>query len=119
MAKTDSLTRTFTLLEAAAAAGERCPQASPHGPLANNRDISPLCHAGRIRSEIYAHNWRVVTILEGPHKGKHTALPPGAPSRPWKITDESGARTRGGGRVDTGSSKRQQPSKPRLLSPTK
>lgn len=65
----------FRLLEAAAAAGERCPQSNPHGPM-SSESIAALIEAGRIKSEVYAHNWRVVTILDGPHKGRKTAPPP-------------------------------------------
>ena len=66
----------FKRLETAAANGERCPMSNPHGPIQSG-SISALFEANRIRSEVYMHNWRVVTILEGPHKGKATASPPG------------------------------------------
>jgi hypothetical protein len=66
------LDRNFKLLENAAVAGERCPQTKPHGPIANGA-ISMLIKAKRIRSEVYRSNYRVVTILEGPYKGKSTA----------------------------------------------
>ena len=65
----------FCELEAAAIAGKRCPQSWPHGPLRSG-SVSALVELGRIRSEVYAKNWRVVTILEGPHKGKSTESPP-------------------------------------------
>jgi hypothetical protein len=66
----------FRLLENAASVGERCPQTYPHGPIGANA-ITKLVAAGRIRSEVYRYNYRVVTILVGPHKGKSTA--PAAP----------------------------------------
>lgn len=62
----------FKLLEAAAIVGERCPQSHPHGPI-DSGAISELIEAKRIRSEVYAFNYRVVTILVGPHKAKSTA----------------------------------------------
>lgn len=70
----------FRLLEAAAVAGERCPQNQPFGPI-HSYSIRTLVNAKRIRSETYGLNWRRVVILEGPHKGKATAPPPngGAP----------------------------------------
>jgi hypothetical protein len=78
-----ALDRNFALLEAAAVAGERCPQTSPHGPI-DPGAISELFKAGRIRSEVYVTNYRVVTILVGPHAGKSTArLGPWA--MPWRI----------------------------------
>ena len=72
----DWLDRNFKLLEDAAVAGERCPQTHPHGPIDVNA-ITELVAAKRIRSEVYRSNYRVVTILAGPHKGKTTA--PAAP----------------------------------------
>jgi hypothetical protein len=70
------LDRDFQLLVAAAIAGERCPQNTPHGPL-HDGSISALVEEGRIRSEVYALNFRRVTILVGDHKGKSTANEPG------------------------------------------
>jgi hypothetical protein len=77
------LDKAFATLEAAAIAGERCPQAPPHG---NMRPEYPrdLARAGRIKIEIYMHNWRVVTIMEGPNKGKHTLLPSRA-GKPYRV----------------------------------
>lgn len=77
--------RDFALLEAAAAAGERCPQSRPHGPL-NPASTGHLAREGRIRVEIFAHNWRVVTIMDGPHKGKQTmATPHKGSEKPYKV----------------------------------
>lgn len=78
------LDREFALLESAAANGERCPQSVPHGPL-NSSVTGALARSGRIRIEIFAHNWRVVTLLDGPHKGKQTMPTPHKGSRrPYK-----------------------------------
>lgn len=81
----ENLDREFALLESAAANGERCPQSIPHGPL-NSAVTGALARAGRIRIEIFAHNWRVVTLMDGPHKGKQTMPTPHKGSRrPYKI----------------------------------
>lgn len=75
--------KDFALLVDAAVAGARCPQTSPHGPLASG-SVSVLIAAGKIRSEVYKHNYRVVTILVGPHKGKTTA--PADPGlKPYRV----------------------------------
>lgn len=67
--------RDFHLIEAAAAVGDRCPHNWPHGPL-SSASIGELVEAKRIRSEVYSRNWRVVVIMDGPHRGKSTAAPP-------------------------------------------
>ena len=66
----------YHLIEQVAINGERCPQNQPHGPLAKG-SVSKLVAEGRIRTEVYKHNWRVVEILMGEHKGKRTAEPLG------------------------------------------
>lgn len=77
------LDKNFQFLEAAAIAGERCPQNNPHGPI-HSGAITELVKANRIRSEVYSRNYRVVTLLVGPHRGKSTApAPPG--SEPYII----------------------------------
>lgn len=75
MTRDERLEHDFRLLEEAAASGERCPMSNPHGPI-HSDSIGRLVSAKRIRSEVYRHNWRVVIILDGPHKGKSTAAPP-------------------------------------------
>lgn len=69
----------FKLIEQAALNGARCPtnrsQENPTGELASGI-TSALVKAGRIRIEVYAHNWRVVEILIGPHTGLRTASSP-------------------------------------------
>ncbi len=77
------LDAAFRLIEAAAVAGDRCPQNKPFGPLRDGA-IRGLIAAGRVRSEVYLHNWRVVTLLAGPHKGKATAAPPQG-GRPYLV----------------------------------
>lgn len=98
--------KAFTLLEHIALAGARCPCTS--GPYASNMLTSELIGAlardGRILVEIYAHNWRVVTLLTGPHKGKHTAHSPSKFAKtPYQTIDSTGARYTGGRRVSVAS----------------
>lgn len=73
----------FLAIQAAAIAGERCPKSHPEGPLSSG-SIGVLYEAGRIKSEVYARNWRVVTILTGEHAGKSTAPPP-RPGAPYLV----------------------------------
>lgn len=77
------LERNFEIVVRAVLAGERCPATHPHGPLASGA-IPALVRAGRIRSEVYALNFRRVTILTGPHAGKSTAHHPRG-FQPWRI----------------------------------
>lgn len=102
------LDEAMRLVEAAAAAGERCPAnytpGMPHGALPE------LARQGKVRVKIYALNYRVVEILTGPHAGKQTAPPPPQYRRPFKIIDAAGARTLRGGEPS-----RRQPSAPRAL----
>lgn len=85
------LDRNFALIEAAAANGDRCPQASPHGPIHPSTAPADLARAGRIRIEIFTLNWRVATVLEGPHKGKRTAAcPHGGSGKPYKVITADG-----------------------------
>lgn len=71
----EALELSFQRIVAAAIANERCPVSHPHGPLASEA-VTMLVEAGRIRSEVYSHNFRRVTILKGEHAGKSTASPP-------------------------------------------
>lgn len=92
-----ALDRTFTLIEAAAIAGVRCPPNS-HNKFSgrgvetvNNKAVALLAAQGRIKIEISASNWRRATLLTGPHAGKSTlADPAGHP--PWKVVDHAGVR---------------------------
>ena len=102
------LRRVFALVEASAVNNERCPQLQPHGVLsfAENIAILALARAGRLRIEIFAHNWRVVTICEGPHRGKHTMRSPyKGGGQPYKVIQKGDALP----------SQRQAPSAPRLI----
>jgi len=66
----------FQLIENAAIAGVRCPMSRPYGPL-DSEGVSRLVTDGRIRVEIFRQNWRVITLLTGPHAGKSTKAAPG------------------------------------------
>ncbi len=74
----------FALLEAAAISGDRCPKNDPQGPI-GHKSISTLVKDRRIQSEIYMHNWRVVTILSGPHQGCSTKSPPAGSGKPYLV----------------------------------
>ena len=82
----------FQQLCATAERGERCPfnWQLPHGAL------PALARAGKIRVEVFAKNWRVVTIMAGPSAGKHTMRDPSMPlgARPYVVID-AGSQTRG------------------------
>lgn len=85
------LNATFDALVAAAVAGERCPQSQPFGPFPPSA-TGILARAGRIRVEIFTLNWRVVTIMEGPHRGKTTAPCPHSKSgKPYKVIGKDNA----------------------------
>lgn len=79
------LERVFKLVEAAALKGARCPQNHelPNGDFAG---ISRLARMGRLRIEISGRNWRQVTILTGPNKGRYTAPNPMGYAT-WRILD--------------------------------
>lgn len=89
--KRQSEDEVFALLVAAAIAGERCPQTQPHGPVENRQAVSTLAYAGKIKVDIYFHNWRVVTILEGEHRGKSTAACPKADAKPYRTIQKGGS----------------------------
>lgn len=75
----------FGLLVDAARKGERCPQGWQLGD--RNKLVAALARAGRIRVEVWAHNWRVVEIAEGPHKGKRTLKAP-CGIKPYVVIDK-------------------------------
>jgi len=77
----------FQLLVDAAVKGERCPQSNPHGPI-HAGSMTALWKAGMIKSEVYRHNYRVVTILSGEHAGKQTAPCSLKGARPYRVNGE-------------------------------
>lgn len=76
-----SLDEAFKVLERCALAGDRCPIAGTKG--LESVLTSALARAGRIRIDVYPHNYRVVTIAAGPNAGRATALPPNPNWRPY------------------------------------
>jgi hypothetical protein len=76
----------------------RCGRSLPAARSASARQRAgnvALARAGRIRIEVYAHNWRVVEILSGPNKGKRTAPCPNKTNGPYLVIEkESRYRTR-------------------------
>lgn len=110
-----SLDDAFALLEQIAAAGERCPVSSgPEASPLKSNHVSQLAREGRIIVEISSKNWRRVTILVGPHKGKSTAPNPHKGNRVYQVVDTRGAVVNGK-ITDHGAASRQQPSLPRFL----
>lgn len=76
----------FALIERAAIKGDRCPtnisMDNPDGTLRSGI-TSALLKEGRIKIEVYAHNWRVVEISIGPNAGKRTKAPPNEKLKPY------------------------------------
>lgn len=104
----EQLERTYKLVEQAAIEGRRCPQNDAEGVTAGG--IPALARAGRIKVAISTHNWRTVTILMGPHRGKTTLQDPSG-RKPWKILDKNG--THWGGRTrQAGDASHTQPYNP-------
>lgn len=85
-----SLKDAFALLEAAAVAGERCPVSG--GGLTSGL-TTDLAIDGKIKVEIYAKNFRRVTILVGPNAGKTTADPPNKNWKPYKVIEKGHVAT--------------------------
>lgn len=84
-----SESEAFSLLEKAAAFGRRCPKAGEQD--LTSTLTGALARAGKIRIDVYPHNWRVVTILEGPQAGKATAPPPNKDWRPYLTIGRHGS----------------------------
>jgi hypothetical protein len=86
------ISQTFNAIVNAAVAGKRAPLSSRNGGSLNPDAVKHLVKAGKIRIEIFVHNFRVITILSGEHAGKHTAQPNG--KQPHLIIDADGQRRR-------------------------
>lgn len=112
-----SVDESLAILERCAVAGERCPITSgPDAhPLLLSAHFGKLAREGRIFVEISGHNWRRVTILTGPNKGKSTAPNPDPlRRRAWQTVGVEGAKVNGK-LTDHGAASRRQPSLPRFL----
>jgi hypothetical protein len=83
----DALERAFKVIEKAALAGEPCPQ---NGSLhINSTHTVALAKQSRIKIEISGRNYRQVTLLTGPNKGRATAPNPNG-HMIWKRIDHLG-----------------------------
>jgi hypothetical protein len=80
--------KVLKLLEIAARDGARCPM-NAELPVGARQMLPHLAREGKIKIEVSGHNWRVVTILEGPEKGKKTAPDPTG-SLPYITIDGAG-----------------------------
>jgi|SRR6185437_5763477 len=75
----------FAILERAAVSGARCPKTGERG--LTSTLTGDLARAGKIRIDVYPHNFRVVTILSGSHAGKSTMPAPNPKWRPYLTID--------------------------------
>lgn len=69
----------FAVLERCALAGERCPtkdQLYCDHKIRSSYQPTRLAKQGRIRVEVWVHNWRVIEIMEGPNEGARTMASP-------------------------------------------
>src|SRR5260370_1497468 len=83
-----TLAEAFEQLEKAAVAGARCPITGTNGLTSNL--TGALARSGQIRIDVYPQNYRVVTIMTGPHAAKATPPPPNRSWRPY-LTIEKGS----------------------------
>lgn len=81
-------TELLLILEQCAVAGKRCPTfqefRDEHQFSQSWSSPVSLAMKGLVMVEIYSLNWRVVHIMTGPHKGKHTKMPIHKHGRPYK-----------------------------------
>lgn len=76
--------KTLEILEVAAIAGMRCPT---NDQLPRDGGCVPiLAREGFIKVELYSHNFRRVTIMQGTHRGKTTKNPP-LGVHPYKVIE--------------------------------
>jgi hypothetical protein len=76
----------FEMLERIALAGDRCPTAGTDG--LTSQLTSDLARRGDLRIDVYAKNYRVITILTGPNAGRHTALPANPKLKPYLTVEK-------------------------------
>ncbi len=96
----ERLNECFAAIVAAALSGQRCPE---NGTLhVSGGFCGELAAQGRIKVEVFARNFRVATILTGPHAGLKTAPPPYKVRHPKLVFTKDGkqiiklwSRTRG------------------------
>jgi len=86
----EHLDRCFDEILQAAKKGQRCPEnESGH---VNSTRCGKLARDGLIKVEVFARNYRVVTILVGKDAGLKTAPPPYRVTQPKFIIDKQGGR---------------------------
>jgi hypothetical protein len=78
----------FQAIVDAAIKGHRCPENGSHG--VNTQRCRALANAGDIKIEVFARNYRVVTILTGRHAGLKTAPPPYKVAQPKLVINKDG-----------------------------
>lgn len=86
--KPHDIESAFDAVEAAAAAGARCPM-NEVGAV-NSDTMGALVKAGRVKVEVFCLNWRVATILVGQHTGKRTQEPPHKHNGPYLTITKEG-----------------------------
>lgn len=101
------LDAAFAELEQAAVKGLRC-------FTGRSKITTALAREGRISVEVYAKNFRRVTILMGPHAGKQTASPENPNWRPYLVVGLDSRRAERPLSI-AANQQRGQPSAPRPL----
>lgn len=91
--KDRALQLCFEDIVRAAVAGERCPLNGTRNMTSHL--VAVLARTGRIKVEVYAKNWRTVTIMQGEHSGKSTMHAP-AGHECYRVIDRQGSRPVGG-----------------------
>ncbi len=85
------LDHLFDLMVHTAIEGQRCPT----NDQLPDHSLPALARAGKVRIEVFERNWRVVTILVGPHAGKQTSRGSVRPeAKPYIVIDASSAPRR-------------------------
>lgn len=87
LSRSEQVQRCFEALQRAAVAGARCPLSGSDGVTSDL--TAALAKSGRIKIEVYARNYRVVEILDGPNKGKRTRSAP-VGHETYKLIDKRG-----------------------------
>lgn len=90
----EDLEAVFALIVAAADKNERCPMnSSPkmrRGTIPHSA-VQALLREGKIKIEVYAHNYRVVEIVWGRNAGKRTRPPDNKNWKPYKVLPKTEA----------------------------
>lgn len=86
----ERLTQCFESILQAALRGDRCPENDTYNVASTYCRL--LAERGDIKIEVYARNYRVVTILKGPHAGVKTAPPPYSVKSPKIIISTEGKK---------------------------